>query len=33
VAAFQQEMTQATSRAFDRETASHDTGASRTQAG
>jgi DNA-binding transcriptional MerR regulator len=33
VAAFQQEMTQATGRAFDRETASHDTGGSRTQAG
>ena len=33
VAAFQQEMTQATGRAFDRETASHDTDGSRTQAG
>lgn len=33
VAAFQQEMTQATARAFDRETASHDTGGSRTQTG
>lgn len=33
VAAFQQEMAQATARAFDRETATHDTGASRTQAG
>lgn len=33
VAAFQQEMTQATGRAFDRETASRDTGGSRTQTG
>src|SRR3954447_22767866 len=33
VAAFQQEMTQATGRAFDRETASHDTDGNRTQAG